>query len=87
MPDGTITVSPNGAETIRVSGSFESTETSDGWRVELLMELPYPDVPSEQVVNEVADLAVGETHYSAHVSEYHPVEGRIVVAGRGPAPV
>lgn len=87
MPEGTITVRPNGASTLRLSGELQSSENDLGWRVELTLQPSSPDVASEQVVGEAADIALGEMHYAGQVVEYEPSQGRIVVEGRGPAPV
>jgi hypothetical protein len=86
MTQATITVRPNGAEMLRMAGDIESTETAEGWRVEMRLEPASPDVPSVQVVNEAADVALGEMHYAGQVTEYHPAEGRVVVEGKGPPP-
>jgi hypothetical protein len=87
MPDATITVRPNGAETLRFAAESVTHETEDGWRLEMSLQPASSDVPSPQVVGEAADVAVGDMHYAGQVVEYVPAEGRIVVEGRGPAPV
>lgn len=86
MPDGTITVRPNGAATLRLSGELQAFENDLGWRVEMKLEPSSPDVTSEQVVGEAADVALGEMHYAGEVIEYRPARGWIVVEGQGPAP-
>lgn len=85
MPEATITVRPNGADMLRLSGEIESTESETGWRITMTQQSA-PDVASIQVVGEAADVALGEMHYGGQVVEYHPAEGKIVVEGQGPAP-
>jgi hypothetical protein len=86
MPEATITVRPNGADALSVSGIVEATETETGWRVQMMSQPSLAQLQPEWVAGEPAIVVVNEMHYAGKVVEYHPAEGKIVVEGDGPPP-